>query len=253
MKFKILSILFLNLNFVSLYCQKDIKSDTIPKIYESERNYIGINLSPLFNVFANNDPIEKAKISFIYKKNFGTLNARFSFNYLRDHPINNVFDYYYPTSSSDSTITYRYLFSNYNHYDFRFGFEKLRYLSSSRFHIGLDGILGFGTQTSNYGHQLYMKDTTASYSQFSNNLINNNLGNISYDYLIVGFDVSFGMDLFLSESILLTFQLTPQFNYFMVNKNSIEIIDPIGEYKNHGRNYTDFKIGYFDLLLTYKF
>jgi hypothetical protein len=58
---------------------------------------------------------------------------------------------------------------------------------------------------------------------------------------------------FLSESILLTFQLTPQFNYFIVNKNSIEIIDPIGEYKNHGRNYTDFKIGYFDLLLTYKF
>ena len=56
MKFKILSILFLNLNFVSLYCQKDIKPDTIPKIYESERNYIGINLSPLFNVFANNDP-----------------------------------------------------------------------------------------------------------------------------------------------------------------------------------------------------
>lgn len=252
MKFKILVILFLNLNFVSLYCQKDIKSDTISKIYESERNYIGINLSPLFNVFTNNDPIEKAKISFIYKKNFGTLNARFSFNYLRD-PTKNVFDYYYPTSSSDSTITYRYLFSDYNHYDFRFGFEKLRYLSSSRFHVGMDGILGFGTQTSNYGHQFYMKDSTASYLQFSNNSLNNNLGNIRYHYLIAGFDMSFGMDLFLSESILLTFQLTPQFNYFMVNKNSIEIIDPTGEYKNHGINYADFKIGYFDLLLTYKF
>ena len=252
MKFKILSILFLNLNFVSLYCQKDIKSDTIPKIYESERNYIGINLSPLFNVFANNDPIEKAKISFIYKKNFGTLNARFSFNYLSD-PNNNVFDYYYPTSSSDSTITYRYLFSNYNHYDFRFGFEKFRYLSSSRFHIGLDGILGFGTQTSNYGHQLYMKDSTASYSQFSNNLINNNLGNISYDYMIAGFDVSFGMDLFLSESIVLTFQLTPQFNYLIVNSKSISVDDPLERFVNYGRSYPDFKIGYFDLLLTYKF
>ena len=252
MKFKKLAILFLNLNLVSLYCQEGIKSDTIPKIYESERNYIGINLSPLFNVFANNDPIEKAKISFIYKKNFESLNARFSFNFLRD-PNNNVFDFYYPTSSSDSTITYRYLFSDYNHYDFRFGFEKLRYLSSSRFHIGLDGILGFGSQTSNYGHQLYMKDTTGSYYQFSNNLTNNNLGNISYNLLIAGFNISFGMDLFLSESILLTFQLTPQFNYCIVNKNSIKIIDPIGEYKNYGRNYVDFKIGYFDLLLIYKF
>jgi hypothetical protein len=117
----------------------------------------------------------------------------------------------------------------------------------------LDGILGFGTQTSNYGHQLYIKDTTASYSQFSNNLINNNLGNISYDYLIAGFDISFGMDLFLSKSIILTFQLTPQFNYCIVNKNSIEFRDPIGEYKNPGINFADFKIGYFDILLTYKF
>ena len=38
-----------------------------------------------------------------------------------------------------------------------------------------------------------------------------------------------------------------------VNKNSIEIRDPIGEYKNPGTNYADFKIGYFDILLTYKF
>ena len=252
MKFKILVILFLNLNFISLYCQKDIKSDTIPKIYESERNYIGINLSPLFNYFVTNNPIEKAKISFIYKKNFGNFNTRFSFNYFRD-PNNDVFDYFYPTSSSDSTITYRYLFSDFNHFDFRFGFEKLRYLSSSRFHIGLDGILGFGSQISNYGHQFYMKDTTASYSQFPNNSLNNNSGNISYNYLITWLDISFGMDLFLSKSIILTFQLTPQFNYCIVNKNSIEIRDPIGEYKNPGTNYADFKIGYFDILLTYKF
>ena len=252
MKFKILSILFLNLNFISLSCQEDIKSDTIPKIYESERNYIGTNLSPLFNYFVINNPIEKAKISFIYKKNFGNFNARFSFNYFRD-PNNDVFDYFYPISSSDSTITYRYLFSDFNHFDFRFGFEKLRYLSSSRFHIGLDGILGFGSQTSNYGHQFYMKDTTASYSQFPNNSLNNNSGNISYNYLITGLDISFGIDLFLSKSIILTFQLTPQFNYCIVNKNSIEIRDPIGEYKNPGTNYADFKIGYFDILLTYKF
>jgi hypothetical protein len=47
--------------------------------------------------------------------------------------------------------------------------------------------------------------------------------------------------------------LTPQFNYCIVNKNSIEIRDTIGEYKNPGTNYADFKIGYFDILLTYKF
>ena len=51
MRFKILVILFLNLNFISLYSQRDIKSDTVPKIYESERNYMGFNCSPIISVF----------------------------------------------------------------------------------------------------------------------------------------------------------------------------------------------------------
>ncbi len=250
------SKLFLLLNFnilffISVYSQEKFV-DTIPKVYESERNYLGINLSPIFNVFAYNNPFEKVKISTIYKKNFEKLNARFSLNYL-SNPKNTFFDFYYPTSSSDSTITYRDLFSNYNHFDFRFGFEELRYLSFSRFHIGLDGILGYGKQTFNYSNQLYLKDSSGNYVQLQNSLINNNVGNISYNYFITGIDISFGLDLFLSESILLTFQLTPQFNYFMVNQNSIEIIDPNGEFGNYGKNYADFKLGYFDLLLIYKF
>ena len=252
MKFKFLLLLQFNiLFFISVYSQEET-IDTIPKIYESERNYLGINLSPFFNVFANNKPIEKVKINSIYKRNFGKLNARFSLNYL-SNPKNTFFDFYFPTSSTDSSITYRYLFSNYNHFDFRFGFEELRFLSSSRFHIGLDGILGYGKQTYNYSHQFYLKDSVGNYVQFQNNLMNNNEGNISCNYFITGIDISFGLDLFLSESILLTFQLTPQFNYFIVNQNSIEIIDPSGEFENYGKNFSDFKLGYFDLLLIYKF
>ena len=82
MKFRILVILYLNLNFISLYCQKNIKSDTIPKIYESERNYIGFNCSPIISVFLNNNSFQSLKFSSIYKKNFGKLNTRISFNYL---------------------------------------------------------------------------------------------------------------------------------------------------------------------------
>ena len=61
------------------------------------------------------------------------------------------------------------------------------------------------------------------------------------------------MDLFLSESILLTLQLTPQFNYWIVNQNSLDINDLNGEFENYGNNYADFKLGYFDILLIYKF
>ena len=235
--------------FISVYSQEKF-IDTIPKIYESERNYLGINLSPIFNVFANNNPIEKVKISSIYKKNFGKLNARFSLNYL-SNPQSNFFQS--PISSSDSSITYKLSYSNYNHFDFRFGFEELRYLSSSRFHIGLDGIIGYGKQISRYTHEYFLKDSIGNYLTSQNNLITNNEGNISYNYFISGIDLSFGMDFFLSESILLTLQLTPQFNYWIVNQNSIYINHLNGEFENYGNNYADFKLGYFDLLLIYKF
>ena len=78
-------------------------------------------------------------------------------------------------------------------------------------------------------------------------------GNFNCNYFVTGLDMSFGMDLFLSESIVLTFQLTPQFNYLIVNSKSISVDDPLDRFINYGRSYPDFKIRYFDLLLTYKF
>ena len=207
-------ILFNPFFLITVYSQNDIiLSDTNSPIYESERNYLGINLSPFFNIILFNSP----------------------------------------TSSSDTSITYKLSYSNYNHFDFRFGLEELRYLSSSRFHIGMDGILGYGKHFSSYTHEYYLKDSIGNYQTFQNNLINNNEGNISYNYFIAGIDLSFGMDLFLSESILLTLQLTPQFNYWIVNQNSLDINDLNGEFENYGNNYADFKLGYFDILLIYKF
>ena len=250
MKFKILVIVFLNLNFVSLYCQKDIKSDTIPKIYESERNYIGFNCSPIISVFLNNNSFQSLKVNSIYKKNFGKLNTRISFNYLTNFQNDFI---YSPLASSDTSITYRYSNYSHNHFDLRFGIEQLRYLSFSRFHLGLDIIVGYGKQISTYNHSLLLKDSIGNYIPTINNLINKMDGNFNCNYFVTGLDISFGMDLFLSESIVLIFQLTPQFNYLIVNSKSISVDDPLERFVNYGRSYPDFKIGYFDILLTYKF
>jgi hypothetical protein len=250
MKFKILAILFLNLNFVSLYSQKDIKSDTIPKIYESERNYIGFNCSPIISVFLNNNSFQNLKLTTIYKRNFGKLNTRFSINYLIDFQNDFI---YSPSASSDTSITYRLSNSSYNHLDMRFGFEQLRYLSFSRFHLGLDIIVGYGKQISTYNHSLLFKDSVGNYIPTINDLINNMNGNFNCNYFNTGIDLSFGMDLFLNESFLVTLQLTPQFNYLFVNSKSISVNDPLEKFINHGQDYADFKIGYFDVLLTYKF
>ena len=59
------------------------------------------------------------------------------------------------------------------------------------------------------------------------------------------------MDIFLSESFLLTIQLTPQFNYYIYSKDKL-IDDPLNEYVQFG-NFADFKLGYLDVQLIYKF
>ena len=250
MKFKILVILFLNLNFISLYCQKDIKSDTVPKIYESERNYIGFNCSPIISVFLNNNSFQSLKFNSIYKKNFGKLNTRISLNYLTNFQNDFI---YSPSASSDTSITYRYSNYSHNHFDLRYGIEQLRYLSFSRFHLGLDIIVGYGKQISTYNHSLLLKDSIGNYNPTINNFLNKMDGNFNCNFIVTGLDLSFGMDFFLSKSFLVTLQLTPQFNYLFIISKSISVDDPLERFVNYGRNYPDFKIGYFDILLTYKF
>ena len=132
MKFKILSRLFLNLNFVSLYCQKDIKSDTILNIYEYERNYIGFNCSPIISVFLNNNSFQSFKVNSIYKKNFGKLNTRISFNYLTNFQNDFI---YSPSASTDTRITYRFSNYSYNKFDVRVVFEPFIYIFFSGFYL----------------------------------------------------------------------------------------------------------------------
>ena len=55
----------------------------------------------------------------------------------------------------------------------------------------------------------------------------------------------------MNDAFLLTVQITPQFNYFIF-LNESHLNDPSDEYIQFG-DYADFKLGYFDLNLIYKF
>ena len=77
------------------------------------------------------------------------------------------------------------------------------------------------------------------------------IGNRVTNYLVTGLDVSFGLDWIMNDAFMLTVQITPQFNYFIfLNQSQLE--DPSGEYIPFG-DYADFKLGYFDLNLIYRF
>ena len=70
------------------------------------------------------------------------------------------------------------------------------------------------------------------------------------NYLVTGIDVSFGLDWMLNEKFMFTFQITPQFNYYIFLNEKTE--DSQQEYVK-GKNYADFRLGYFDLILYYRF
>ncbi len=101
-----------------------------------------------------------------------------------------------------------------------------------------------------------MLDSSNRYSNVSNstdqniNQILQTEGSRATSYLITGLDVSFGIDWVLNDDFILTFQVTPQFNYYIFRSENL--IDPYNEYVQYG-NYADFKLGYFDLNLIYKF
>lgn len=225
----------------------DFEDDTIVPI-ESQRNYFGTNISPLLTGIISERDNFDIKINVLYKRNYGEKNLRLSFNHLTEG--NDLqYDYYLPISSTDTSITRRYYNSSYYHYDFRFGFEELRGFSGNRVHVGLDGIIGLGSQNIGYSNKHFLKDSIGNYFYAEDNSLQD--GQRTSDYIITGLDVSFGIDWVLNEAFIFTMQIIPQFNYYIFRKNS-SLIDPDNQYSDPV-NYADFKLGYFDINLIYRF
>lgn len=214
--------------------------------FENKRNYFGSNISPLFtNAFGAQN--RNVKYNFIYKRNYGDKNLRASINYIN---IANKTKYlnYRTISSTSSTIKNRYYNSWYKQYDLRLGFEEIKGSSWSRFHVGADLILGYMQRYQEYNDFTLTKDTTGYYHTASDTP-DFTAYHDSY-YLTAGLDVSFGFDWFLSEEIAITFQITPQFNYYFINKETLA--DPDKEY-SPSTDFANFTLNYFDIMLFIKF
>ena len=237
----------------------DIVVDTDSVYVEQFRNYLGANITPLLSGVVSGRDNFNVKVNLSYKRNFGDKNLRFSMNYLTE---GNVFPYDYSTilSTTDTSLNNRYFDNSYEHYDFRIGFEELRGYGGARVHVGVDAIIGFGNNSSIYFDRTYLKDSSGAYI-LSNEIRNNNIeysinGGPTYngyhfvDYLVTGVDVSFGFDWLLNERFMFTLQIVPQFNYYIFLSETFG--DQDMEYQS-ATNYADFKLGYFDLMLYYRF
>ncbi len=240
---------FLLLSFGFFSQENYSETDTIA--FEEDRNYFGSNISPLLTGVVSAKDNFNVKVNLSYKRNFRDKNLRLSFNYLTEGNVL-LYDYFSPVSTTDSTLTNRYFDNSYEHFDFRFGFEELRGYNGTRVHVGVDGILGYGTNFSNYFDRKFnLNDSIGTYIL---DTVSNNpslfQGIHDVNYLVTGIDVSFGLDWMLNEKFMFTFQITPQFNYYIFLNEKTE--DSQQEYVK-GKNYADFRLGYFDLILYYRF
>jgi hypothetical protein len=113
----------------------------------------------------------------------------------------------------------------------------------------VDAIFGYGTNNSNYFERTLIKDSLGMYNDILD-FSSNYEGSHNIDYLITGIDVSFGIDWVLNEQFIFTFQVTPQFNYYIFIKEQIR--DKYNSYIS-ADDYADFNLGYIDLMLYYRF
>lgn len=242
----ILGFLFIHWGFAQTDSLSYIQEDSIIPVEEFP-NYFGINVTPMITTIVGNNN-KDIKLAAVYKRNFGDKNLRVSLNYITvSNPL--PYDSYKIASTTDSSYDARYFSNQYKTFDARFGFEELRGNRFSRLHVGADLIIGYGK----YNHQYYSK--THYLDSASNFTIDKTLpafdeGSSQGEYIDLGVDISFGFDWFMSDQFLFTFQITPQFNYFILNSKSIN--DPLSQLPAPN-NFADFKIGFFDVFLIHKF
>ena len=219
---------------------------------EISPNYLGVNVTPLVSGVINTRNNYNIKLSALYKRNFGYKNLRISLNHLTEGSASS-YDYNIPVKSNDTSIWFRYFNDNYTYSDFRIGFEELRGYSDTRVHIGIDAIIGYGSRSSNYFHNILSIDSSSFYRAINNpnDVLSNATGSRINNYLVTGVDISFGLDWVMNEIFMMTFQITPQFNYFIF-LNEKDKSDPYNEFVR-STDYADFKLGYFDINLIYRF
>lgn len=247
MRYVAFLLLYLGLNTISFSQDTTNVVDPDSIFFEDRRNYLGVNVFPLFtSAFGGEN--KNTKINLTYKRNKGDKNFRVSFNY---QTLANKTSYYAfrTIGSSDSSITNRYFESNYKSYDLRFGFEELKGVGLSRFHIGADVILGYAQFESEYRDNELIVDSSGNYL-LQKDIDPMYTGGHTSDYFVTGLDVSFGLDWFLDDQFLVTLQITPQFNYYIAN--SEQLIDQYEQY-NPIQNFVDFNLGYIDVMLFYRF
>lgn len=220
-------------------------STTIDSVWHGD--FLGLNVYPAFGMVGGG-VLPSTKIFFQYQHNWKKSGLRISANYINFHSRDKRLDIVH---IGDTNVLLRQYNNNIFTLDLRIGYERFLPLDGFRFYYGIGAIGGYH----HYGKSYYHYEE--SFDSFPiEGIIQpyelNMLGWYRADMLKVGVDFSLGVDILLSENVIMSVQYSPELSYYM-RMNSEEEDDADVFNGDLVDDFMDFRGDYIDLILSVKF
>jgi hypothetical protein len=209
-------------------------------------NLVGLNVYPAFGMLGGS-MLPASKIFFQYRHMWEKTNLRFSVNYINYFDDDERMDI---VGIQDSLITFREFTNLFYTFDFRVGVEHAYHMDNFRFYYGIGAIAGYHY----FGKAYYVYDKS-----FEGYPVQNVQSPIEYqetgwyraDMLKVGGDITLGVDILLSENVIMSVQYAPEIAYYSRMKSDRE--DPANVFVGDVEDYVDFRADFIDVVLSIGF
>ncbi len=226
----------------SVVIEDSTKTDTVWK-----GHFVGLNVYPAFGMVGGGI-LPSTKIFLQYQHNWEKSGLRFSANYINFNSRDKRLDIVHV---GDTNVLMRQYNNNIYTLDVRIGYERFMPLDGYRFYYGIGLIGGYH----HYGKSYYHYEQ--SFSEYPIKGINqpyeqNMLGWYRGNMLKVGADFSLGVDILLSNNVVVSVQYCPEFAFYKFMDSEIE--DDANVFNEDiVEDYMDFRGDYIDLILSVKF
>ncbi len=210
-------------------------------------DFVGLNVYPAFGMVGGG-VLPSTKIFLQYQHNWEKSGIRFSANHINFNSRDKRLDIVHV---GDTNVILRQYNNNIFTLDMRIGYERFIPFDGFRFYYGIGAIGGYH----HYGKSYYLYEQSASsfpikgiISPYEQNM----LGWYRADMLKLGADITLGVDILLSDKVVVSVQYSPEFAYYMFmgseKNDDAEVFD-----EDIVEDYMDFRGDYIDLILSVKF
>ncbi|MFW5805149.1 MAG: hypothetical protein ACOCVX_01345 [Bacteroidales bacterium] len=210
-------------------------------------NFVGLNVYPAFGMVGGG-VLPSTKLFVQYKHNWKKSGIRFSANYINFNSQDKRMDIVHV---GDTNVTLRQYNNNIFTLDMRIGYERYMPVDGFRFYYGIGAMGGYH----HFGKSYYQYEK--SFSDYPIESIippyeQNMLGWYRADFFKLGIDFNLGVDILLSDNVVVSVQYSPELAYYIFMNNEKD--DSREVFVNNVQDdYFDFRGDYIDLILSVNF